>query len=84
MLNGSEAEREVQILGLNHAVSGSPISADADQLLRGRRTECVGDAAQPLQQHGDAPFDEIGELLHSATGTYRGVGRPPDASRVYE
>ena len=29
----------------------------------------MGDAAQPLQYHGDPPFDElVGEDHHSATG----------------
>ena len=37
--------------------------------LQGRRTEGLGDAAQPLQQHGDALPDElVGEFHHSATG----------------
>ena len=50
-------------------MSGSPKRADADQRLQGRRTEGVGDAARPLQQHGDAPPDElVGEVHYSATG----------------
>ena len=47
--------------------------------------EGVGDAAQPLQHHGDAPPVELaGEVYNSAIGAERGDGELPDASRVCE
>ena len=66
-------------------MSGSPKRADDDQPLQGRRREGMGDAAQPLQEHGDAPPDELArEVHHSATGAERGYGELPDPSRECE
>ena len=60
MLTGGEAgtnEEKYELLAyiVSWPVSGSPKRADAEQRLQERRTEGVGDAAQPLQQHGNAP-----------------------------
>ena len=59
---GWDKRGEVQTLDLPRPVSGSPKRADADQGLQGRRTESVGDAAQPLQQHGDALLEKFTTL----------------------
>ena len=60
---GCDKRGEKRTLGLHRALSGSSKRADADQRLQRRRTEGVGDAAQPLQQHRDAPLMNLLQMF---------------------